>query len=113
MEHISKVMRGITAYIDEEIVGKLAGSWKAWVIGSAAGIATARMEGIVRHLANNQLVKASGLIEGENIDVDAIYRELYKQAQRGSMTLDIPLVGPITFSAADVDALYRHIKGAL
>ena len=35
--------------------------------------------------------------------------ELRKQAQRGAATIDIPIVGPVTFTATDVDSLYRHI----
>ena len=37
---------------------------------------------------------------------------LRKQAQRGPATEKIPFIGPITFSVSDIDALYRHIKGA-
>lgn len=55
---------------------------------------------------------ALGLVEGVNIDVDAIYAELLKQARKGSATVDLPIVGPITFGVADVESLYRHIMGA-
>lgn len=112
MIHKSRVMHGIAAYIDEEIVSKMAGSWKSWVIGSAAGIAVSRIDDILNTLTGNPIVQALGLVEGENIDVETIYTELRKQAQKGTATVELPLVGPITFSAADVDSMYRHIKGA-
>lgn len=112
MVHKSRVMHGIAAYIDEEIVSKMAGSWKSWVIGSAAGIAVSRIDDVLNKLSGNPIVQALGLVDGENIDVETIYTELRKQAQKGTATVELPLIGPITFSAADVDALYRHIKGA-
>ena len=56
--------------------------------------------------------ESHAFIEGENIDVDAIYAELLKQAQKSSMTIDLPVIGPITFGTADVESLYRHIVGA-
>lgn len=112
MIHKSKVLYGIASYIDDEIVSKLAGSWKAWAVGGLAGIAVSRADGLITQYANNPMVKALGLIDGENIDVDVIIAELRKQAQRGTATIDVPLIGPITFGPADVDSLHRHIMQA-
>ena len=111
MVHKSKVLTGIASYIDDEIVSKMAGSLKAWVFGSAAGIVVSRADGLISAAANNPMVKALGLIDGENIDVDAVYAELRKQAQKGTATLDIPIIGPVSFSSSDVESLYRHIMG--
>lgn len=112
MIHYSRVIQGITRYIDAELVSKMAGSWKAWALGSAAGIAMTKAENLFRMIAGNPVAAALGVIDGENVNVDVIMAELRKQAQRGTATLDIPLIGPITFNASDVDALDRHIKGA-
>ena len=112
MVHKSKVLHGLVGYVDDEIVAKMTGSWKAWVIGGAAGLVAARADRLFGELAANPMIAALGLIEGENIDVEAIYAEMLKQAQRGSMTLEVPFVGPVTFGAGDVESLYRHIVGA-
>lgn len=112
MTHYSRVIQGISNYIDAELVSKMAGSWKAWALGSAAGVAMAKAESIFRMMAGNPVAAALGIIDGENVNVDVIMAELRKQAQRGAATLNIPLIGPITFNASDVDALDRHIKGA-
>ena len=111
MVHKSKVLNGIASYIDDEIVSKMAGSWKAWVFGSAAGIVVSRADGLISAAANNPMVKALGLIDGETIDVDAVCAELRKQAQKGTATLDIPIIGPVSFGSSDVESLYRHIMG--
>lgn len=112
MVHKSKVLRGIAAYIDDEIVSKLTGSWKAWAVGGLAGIAVSRGDALITQCAGNPIVKALGVIDGENIDVDIIISELRKQAQKGTATIDVPIIGPITFGAADIDSLHRHIMQA-
>ena len=112
MIHKSRVLRGIAAYIDDEIVSKLAGSWKAWAVGGLAGIAVSRGDALISRYADNPIVKALGLMDGELIDVEAIVTELRRQAGRGSATLDVPLIGPITFGPSDIDSLYRHIMHA-
>lgn len=112
MVHKSKVLVGLANYVDAEIVGKMTGSWKAWVIGGATGLAVSRADALIGQLAGNPVVRALGIIDGENIDVDAIYAELLKQAQKGSATVTLPAIGSVTFSAADVESLYRHIKEA-
>lgn len=111
MVHYSRVILGITRYIDAEIVSKLAGSWKAWAVGAFAGIAASEAETIFKQYKDMPLLTALRLVDGENVNVDRIYGELQKQAQKGNMTITLPVIGPITFGASDVDALVRHIKG--
>lgn len=112
MLHYSKVIQGLLAYADAEIVSKLNGSLKAWMIGGALEIIAGSADGVYRTIQSIPMIDSLGVIDGENIDVDRLYATLRKQAQRSPATVNIPLVGPITFTAADVDALYRHIKGA-
>lgn len=112
MVHKSKVLYGIASYIDDEIVAKLAGSWKAWVVGGAAGIAVSRADAILAQLAENPVIRALGLIDGENIDVEGIIAELRKQAQKSPATITVPLIGPVTFGPMDIDSLHRHIMQA-
>lgn len=112
MVHKSKVLRGISAYVDNDLVPGLAGSWKAWALGAAAGLMLSKGDKLIDSLSKNPVVNALGMIEGENIDVESVFAELRKQAQRGNATLDVPMIGPITFGASDVESLYRHIMGA-
>lgn len=112
MIHKSKVINGLVAYVDNEIILKMAGGWKAWIVGSAAGLMAGRAEQVLEKLAQNPVIQSLGLIEGENIDVDAIYTELRKQAQKGTATVNVPMIGNITFGVQDIESLYRYIKGA-
>lgn len=111
MIHYSRVIQGLLTYIENEMAAKLAGSWKAWVLRGAAGIASAKAEPLFRTLARNPIVTTLGLIDGENVNVDAIMSELRKQAQAGPATIDIPMIGPYTIGLQDVDTLNLYIRG--
>ena len=110
MIHYTRVIQGIASYVDNELVSKLAGSWKAWLLGGMAGIAMSKAEQIFHSVKDNAFVTALGLVEGENIDVDTLFAELRKQAQKGTATATLPIIGPVTFGQTDIDALYRYIK---
>ena len=112
MVHYSKVIRGITKYIEDDILSKLSGTAGKWAAGVAVALAAKRAEQMYQAVANNAVVRALGFVEGENVDVDAIYAELMQQAKQGDAVINVPMLGQITFSAADVESLYRHILGA-
>ena len=112
MIHYTRVIQGLTAYLDAEILSKLNGSLKAWMIGAVLEAIGDSTENVYRQIQSIPMIDALNLIDGENVDVDRAYALLRKQAQRGPATEKIPLIGPITFSVSDIDALYRYIKGA-
>lgn len=111
MIHYSRVIQGIITYIQTEMASKLAGSWKAWALNVIAGMAATRAEKVMAELSKNPAVIALGLMEGENINVDAIMGELRRQAQNSTATIQIPIIGPYTIGLADVNALDRYIRG--
>jgi len=111
MIHYSRVIQGLLAYIENEMASKLAGSWKAWLLRGAAGIAATKAEPLFKMLDGNPIVIALGLVNGENVNVDAIMGELRKQAQAGTATIDIPMIGPYTVGLQDVDTLNRYVRG--
>lgn len=112
MVHYKKVIRGITQYIDEEFISRFSGSWKAWVLGTMTALAAARMDNVFSAVRDNAALKALGIIDGENVDVEGIFTELMRQAQKGSATVTLPLLGVVTFGPNDVEAIYRDIMGA-
>ena len=110
MYEYSKVLNGITTYIDREIVDKING-WQKWVVGSGIGIAMSNSTNVFNELKKNQVIKMLGVIDKDDkIDVEKIYKELKKQAKKGAITFDVPLVGAITLNEQDVDKMYQYIK---
>lgn len=111
MIHYSKVINGLMSYVDSEIIGKMNGSLKGWGVGIVAGLLGKRAERTFSALRENPVLTSLGLIDGEMVDIEAIYAEALRMAQRGSATANVPMLGAITFSAADVESLYRYIIG--
>ena len=111
MIHYTKVINGLLKYIDAEILAKMNGSFGAWGAGIVVGLIAKRAEQVYHTLAENPMIKALGVIDGEMIDIEAIYAEALKASQKGSATLSMPVVGPITFKTADVESAYRYIIG--
>lgn len=111
MVTLAQVTAGIERYLDTEILAKIPG-WQKWVLGAAASRMLSRSGEIFNTLKNNPVVSAMGVIdEQDQIDIDAIYREFSKQAQRGAITFDIPLMGALTVNSGDIDRLYNYIIG--
>ena len=79
------------------------------MLGSMAGIAVSNGEKMFRQYKDMPVLAALGIVDGENINIETIYTELRKQAQRGSATVTLPVVGAVTFGPADVDSMYRYI----
>lgn len=109
MVHYSKVLNGLVQFIDEDMIQKMTGSWKAWGIGTVVALVANRGEAIFRKVQENEFLKSMGLVEGEMVDVESIYSELLKQAQKGTATVEFPIIGPVTYSSSDVEHLYRLI----
>lgn len=114
MVHYTKVINGLTRYIDSDILAQLNGNVLKWVGGVAVGLVAQNAEKTFHALADNAMVKALNVIDGENVNVENIYPLLLEQARKGPATLTIPNLPlpPITFTDKDVESLYRHIMGA-
>lgn len=104
-----RVINGLAKYLDNEIINKLPG-WKKWVLGSGMGIALSNSNNIYEQLKSNDFVKMLNIIdENGNINVDCIYKELKKQAQKGSATIEFPMIGAFILNEQDIDKLYNFI----
>ena len=106
----NQVVNGMSRYIDQEIVNKMQG-WQRWALGAGAGIMMNKGANVFNALKMHPVVKMFEVIdENDMIDIDTIYAELRKQAEKGSATFDAPMIGTITLTKDDVDKLYRLIK---
>lgn len=107
----NQVVNGLAKYIDSEIVSKI-GGWQKWALGAGIGIGVKRGSAIVEQMKSMPLIKMLNIIDEENmVDVEVIYEELKKQAQKEPVHVALPMVGTVTFTQDDVDKLYNHIMG--
>lgn len=111
MATLAQVKTGAAAYIEQEIIAKI-GGWQKWVAGAAVSMALNRADAIYETLRQNPAIQLLGIVDADgNIDVDALYTEFKKQAQRGSISFDVPMIGRLTLNESDVDKIYQSIKG--
>lgn len=109
MYSFRQVISGLTQFIDNEILPKV-GGWQKWIVGAGMGVALEKSSSIFDDLKNNEMVKMLGIIDGDEIDVDILYREIKKQSKKSAVTFNIPMLGILTLNDKDVDKIYEYIK---
>ena len=109
----NKFISGLTQYIDVEIVGKLVG-YPKWIFGTLAGVALSKATNIFNTLKENEMIKMLEIIDkDDNIDIDTLYTELKKQAHKGAITFDVPMLGSLTLTETDVDKVFHYMKNGI
>lgn len=115
MVPIKQVADGFNRYVQNNIVAKVSGL-PAWGIGALSVLVADKATNLISQFADQPMVKALGIVDGQNVDIDALYKAVYPQAQKQDASIDFKLlglnVGTLKLTAADVDALYKEIKGA-
>ena len=110
MYNYGEVTSGVAKYIDEEILSKVS-DWRNWVIGAGLGVAMSNSTSVFNELKNNSMIKLLGVVDkNDMIDVDTLYKEMKKQAEKNSITFEVPMLGMMTLNSTDVDKIYEAIK---
>lgn len=106
-----QVVQGIINYADAEVMGKLPTTSK-WIVGTAIGIASRKVNNVIDALRENSIVTTLDIIDEDGyIDVDDLIESMKEAAERyGNITLDLSMIGKMTFSADDVDRLRSYIR---
>lgn len=112
MATITQIQNGLAKYIDEEVLSAMPG-WQKWVFGAGATIALNNLPTTMDRLKNHEVVKMLGVIDTQGeVDVAKIYHGVKRQSAKGPITFEIPGMGTMTMSDADVDKIYNSILRA-
>ena len=112
MVSMDKVKRGIARYLDQEFTAKMNG-WQKWVFGTVSAMYIENSAQVIQKVQNHPAAKALNLFdESGNVAVDRVYQHLRMQAQKGPITVEIPLIGAVTLNESDVEKLYNCIMQA-
>lgn len=104
-----QVKQGLGGYITHEIIAKMAG-WQQWVAGAFVALVMSKADQIFEQFKNNPAILMLGVIsENGEIDIDALHGAFRQQAKE-PVRIDLPMIGSITLSAADIDSIYQYIK---
>ena len=108
MVNTIKVQNGIIRYIDTEIISKVDG-WQKWALGAFASLKLQQMPLLIENIKK----MFPDVIDKDNlIDIDMLHQEFAKQADKSAVTFEVPLIGALTLTRADVDKIYRCILDA-
>lgn len=110
---VAQAAAGLDSYIQSEFVGKLQ-DWRKWAVAAGSGLVKDKAVNIINALKNNPVAKTMGIIdEDDKVDIELLYKHFRSAAETtGPITQNILLLGPTTFTAADIDKLYAAIMTA-
>lgn len=105
-------MEGILRYADKEIIPHLSTAGK-WIAGTYVVMASSKYQTLINLLQDSPMIKPLGVFNAEGmIDEKSLFTALKESANKyGKMTISIPVVGTLTFSADDVAVLEKCING--
>lgn len=106
-----QLMKGVSAYLDNELMPKLNKTGLERVLtGTAIGLFLNKNRNIVDNYKDNKIVKMLGVIDEEgNIDIETLSKELKNNITNDGIKVEIPMLGKITFHKEDVDKLKEYI----
>lgn len=104
------VVDGINRYIDKEIYINLNDAQEL-VARVVVGRMNSNSEYIKNALMNNGFAKTLGIVDSDGmVDVDTILEDIRREIDRqGSLQVNIPMIGKLTFHIGDVDVLRNEI----
>lgn len=105
-----QIVEGVTEYAHKDIMPKLEPS-QQFMAGIVLGIAGGKADGMLKALAQQPMIAALGVVQpnGE-VDLDTLYAAASAQMDKqGSLPIDIPIIGRMTFDRGDLDNVYRAI----
>ncbi|MBP3697965.1 MAG: hypothetical protein J6J01_00580 [Oscillospiraceae bacterium] len=114
MVTVSQVQRGVTDFIDREIVPHLTGFEKIVVGGGGALIAN-KLPEVMDKLMDSPVVSALDLYDKNShmVDIDAIYTAVKPYISTEPFAVKIPVAGvTLRMGPQEVSRLYNYIKEA-
>ena len=105
-----QVIKGLTQYIDCEIIARLPTAGK-WVAGTVLGLSLKNIQNLINYAQEDEAVKLLGIFNQDGlIDIDKIAGIAKKNASKyGNVVLSYPVLGQLTFTPDDIDLLKEYI----
>lgn len=111
MVSIDRLQNGVARYLEAELVSKMDGLNK-WVFSAVATAYIADAPKLMERVKSSAFLAPLELIDAAgNVDIDKVYTNLKPAAEKCPAPINVPGIGTITLTVADVDALYNYIIG--
>jgi hypothetical protein len=105
----NKVIEGLIRYVDDEILPKMNDNQQT---GYVIACEILQDDTTKEKLSGNMLIRSFlSMDKSGDINVDRLFNHLKASVQRkGSLVLNVPLYGKMTFVESDIDKIYNIIK---
>lgn len=112
MVEFNRIIDGLARYLNNNLYSKM-NDWQEIIARIAVGRIIGNPESLKQSLMGNGIVRTFAVMDSEgNVDLEPLARDLKREIERkGKLTLDVPMFGKMSFTAADVDEIYREITG--
>ena len=108
--NVDHIRAGVMNYAYEKIMPSLEPG-QQFMAGTVLGVFSGRASELLGYLAGQPVIKALGVVDGGNVDIDVLYDAAMEQIKRqGTVCFDVPLIGRLTMEQGDVRELYESIK---
>lgn len=111
MVTVKQVQSGIVRYVDSDLLPHLDGMKKIG-LGIYMGLASENIGAAIQKYKDHPAVAMLNVVtEDGMVDIDKVYavaKPMFDQKQ----SIDLPLIGRVTFDGNDVEKLYRYISEA-
>lgn len=109
MMEIAKVKQGIMEYATTQMMPQM-DSKGQFMLGVGLGLVSTRLERVLQTLGENEAIKVLGIIDGTNIDYEALHGAMLAQIKRqGKLVWDVPLIGQLAFNEQDLHNLHQAV----
>jgi hypothetical protein len=112
MVTIDKLRRGLTRYVDTEVLPHLQGKDK-WMVAGVLTMYLGKLPAIIQAAANNEAIKMLGIIAADgSVDVEYIINSIKPIARNTPASFQLPLSSStITMREDDLDLILDYING--
>lgn len=111
MVTVKQVQTGIVRYVDNDLLPHLEGMKKIG-LGIYMGLASENIGAAIQRYKDHPAVAMLNVVTDDGmVDIDKVYtvaKPMFDQKQ----SIDLPLIGRVTFDGGDVEKLYRYISEA-
>ena len=89
--------------------------WQEVFARIAVGRIIGNPEALKQSLMANGIVRTFAVMDSEgNVDLENLARDLKREIERkGKISVEVPMIGKISFVASDIDEIYREITGGV
>ena len=114
MVTVTQIEKGLGMFLDSELMPNLPVDGIQRVLaGTAMALLIKRSGSTIEEYSQHPFIKMLGIVdENGNWDIDTLKTEVKNQMGDKGITIDVPMIGSMTFHKEDIDKVTTFIKSA-